>query len=93
VYAGLTVRANYRYHWQSAPGFFTIAADPLNEGFRTSDSDLGPFHAQTLGGAILLDLPLARRARDLHLDIGYERYWRSDNLKVHVTTCALGFRF
>jgi hypothetical protein len=93
VHAGLTVRANYRLHWQSAPGFFTIASDPAATGFRTADSDLGRFHAQTFGGALLLDLPLARRARDLHVDIGYERYVRSDNLRVDLTTCALGFRF
>jgi hypothetical protein len=91
--AGLTLRANYRIHWQSAPGFFTIAGDPAGLGFRTSDSDLGRLHAQTFGGALLLDLPLARRARDLHFDIGYERYLRSDNLRVDVTTCAVGFRF
>jgi len=91
--AGLTLRANYRIHWQSAPGFFTIAGDPAGLGFRTSDSDLGRLHAQTFGGALLLDLPLARRARDLHVDIGYERYLRSDNLRVDVTTCAVGFRF
>jgi hypothetical protein len=91
--AGLTVRANYRFHWQSAPGFFTIAGDPTAAGFRTSDSDLGRLHAQTFGGALLLDLPLPRRVRDLHVDIGYERYVRSDNLRVDITTCALGFRF
>ena len=93
VWSGLTLRATYRYHRQNAPGFFTISADPLAGGFRTADSDLGRLHAQTFGGAALLDLPLARRARDLHVDIGYERYVRSDNLKVDVTTCALGFRF
>jgi hypothetical protein len=93
LYAGLTVRANYRYHWQSAPGFFTIAGDPLATGFRTSDSDLGRLHAQTLGGAVVLDLPLVRRVRELHVDIGYERYLRSDNLRVDITTCALGFGF
>jgi hypothetical protein len=93
LYRGLVVRANYRFHWQTAPGFFTIAADPAATGFRTSDSDLGQFHAQTVGGAILLDLPVARRAQDLHVDIGFERYVRSDNLRVDVTTCALGFRF
>ena len=93
IHAGLTVRASYRFHWQSAPGFFTILPDPQATGFRTSDSDLGPLHAQTFGGAVLLDLPLARRVRDLHVDIGYERYVRSDNLKVDVTTCALGLRF
>jgi hypothetical protein len=93
LYAGLVVRANYRYHHQTAPDFFTIAADPLATGFRTSDSDLGPFHAQTLGGRLLLDLPMAHRAHELHVDIGYERYVRSDNLRVDIATCGLGFLF
>jgi hypothetical protein len=90
---GLTVRANYRFHWQSSPGFFTTAADPAAPGYRTSDSDLDHLHAQTFGGAVLLDLPLAHRVRDLHVDLGYEHYVRSNNLTVDVTTCALGFRF
>jgi Protein of unknown function (DUF3570) len=93
IVGGLYVRANYRFHWQSAPSFFTILADPATPGFRTADSDLGRLHAQTIGGAVLVDLPLARRVRDLHADFGYERYLRSDSLTVHVTTCALGFRF
>jgi hypothetical protein len=93
VYGGLTVRATYRLHVQSAPGFFTIAADPFVGGYRTADSDLGKFHAQTFGGAVLYDVPLTRRAQALHVDVGYERYVRSDNLRVDVTTCAVGFRF
>ena len=93
IAGGLAVRGNYRYHWQSAPPFFTILADATAPGFRTADSDLARLHAQTVGGAVLVDLPLARRVRDLHADFGYERYFRSDNLIVHVTTCAVGFRF
>jgi hypothetical protein len=93
VFPGLTLRANYRYHWQSAPSFFTIAADPTSTSFRTSDSDLAALHAQTWGGAAIIDLPLVRGARDLHLDLGYERYVRSNDLTVLVTTCALGFTF
>jgi hypothetical protein len=89
----VTVRANYRYHHQNAPGFFTIAADPKGTGFRTSDSDLDRLHAQTLGGLASLDLPFTTRVRDLHVDFGYERYVRSNDLTVHLTTCALGFRF
>lgn len=93
VWPGVLLRANYRYHRQTAPGFFTIAADPTATGFRTSDSDLGAFHAQTIGGAVVLDLPVLRGTRDLHLDLGYARYARSDKLTVLVTTCAVGFRF
>jgi hypothetical protein len=90
---GLHVRANYRAHWQAAPRFFTTSADPMAPGFRTADSDLGRFVAQTVGAAASLDLPLSHRLQDLHLDIGYERYLRSDHLEVDITTCGLGFRF
>jgi hypothetical protein len=93
LYPGVVLRGSYRFHVQNAPGFFTIAADPMASGFRTSDSDLGPFHAQTFGGAVIVDLPVAHQAHDLHVDIGYERYVRSDNLRVDLTTCGLGFRF
>jgi hypothetical protein len=89
----LHLRGTYRYHWQSAPAFFTIAGNPTATGYRTSDSDLGRLHAQTFGGAASVDLPLARKVQDLHLDIGYERYVRSDHLTADITTCALGFRF
>jgi hypothetical protein len=89
----VTLRANYRYHHQNAPGFFTILADPKGMGYRTADSDLERLHAQTLGGLASLDLPLTTRVRDLHVDFGYERYVRSNDLTVHLTTCALGFRF
>ena len=41
----------------------------------------------------MVDLPVAHHAHDLHVDIGYERYVRSDNLRVDVSTCGLGFRF
>jgi len=93
IYPGVVLRGSYRFHVQNAPGFFTISADPMASGFRTSDSDLGPFHAQTFGGAVIVDLPVARREHDLHVDIGYERYVRSDNLRVDITTCGLGVRF
>jgi hypothetical protein len=93
IFPGFLVRANYRYHWQNAPGFFTIAADPASLAFRTSDSDLGAFHAQTIGGAVSVDLPLLPRVRDVHVDFGYERYQRSDGLYIQLTTCAFGLRF
>jgi hypothetical protein len=93
ITSGVVLRGSYRFHVQNAPGFFTTSADPMTSGFRTSDSDLGPFHAQTFGGAVIVDLPVAHHAHDLHVDIGYERYVRSDTLRVDITTCGLGFRF
>jgi hypothetical protein len=92
----VTVRGNYRYHHQNAPGFFTIAAAPTATGYQTSDSDLDRLYAQTFGGLASIDLPVTSHVayvRDLHLDFGYERYVRSNDLTVHLTTCALGFRF
>jgi hypothetical protein len=87
------LRATYRYHHQTGVSFFTTSADPAAPGFRTSDSDLETLHAQTFGGMASIDVPLARRVHDLHVDLGYERYVRSNDLTVHLTTCALGFRF
>ena len=91
----LHFRANYRYHRQTAVEFFTIAADPLAPGPRTSDSDLSAFTATTLGIAVAASLPpiALGSLRDIHLDLGYERYVRSNNLDVDITTCGLGFSF
>ncbi|HVZ75630.1 MAG TPA: DUF3570 domain-containing protein [Polyangia bacterium] len=93
LFGGVYVRGNYRYHHQNAPSFYTIAADPMATGNRTADSDLAALHAQTIGGMVGADLPVIARVRDVHVDIGYERYVRSNDLTVHLTTCALGFRF
>ncbi len=89
----LTVRASYRWHRQSAARYFAKRTDPAEDGFRTADSDLAGLVAQTVGGALALDLPYVARGRDLHIDIGYEHYFRSNHLAVDVTTCGLGFRF
>jgi hypothetical protein len=89
----LYLRASYRVHRQQAVRFFTAAGDPSATGWRTGDSDLDAFVAQTFGGAIVIDVDHVRAPRDLHVDIGYERYVRTNNLHVDVTTCGLGFRF
>jgi Protein of unknown function (DUF3570) len=94
----LRLSANYRWHWQSQVSFFTTSAGADDE-FRTADSDLDHFVAQTVGGAVLVDLPLPQWSawgtglRDLHLDIGFERYFRSTGLTANITTCGVGFRF
>jgi Protein of unknown function (DUF3570) len=90
----LHVRATYRFHHQSATRYFTRAGDPNDAaGYRTADSDLDAFDATTVGGAISLDWPLTRWGQDVHADIGYERYSRSNGLRVDIGTCALGIRF
>ena len=90
---GLYVRGVYRVHWQSAVRFFTTGADPADPGERTADSDLARFVAQTVGGAASFDVGPSRFARNAHVDVGYERYFRSNGLTVDITTCGLGFTF
>jgi len=84
-------RVNYRFHTQSAPGFFTTRAAP---GFAraTADSDLASFDAHAVGFKIAAEVPL-RSARALRFDLGAERYFRSNDLRVSVVSCALGILF
>jgi hypothetical protein len=89
----LYLRGTYRAHLQSAPSFWTLDAPPGDEVIRTADSDLAAFSAHTFGVLAAVDLPPSRRLRDLHLDVGYERYQRSNDLRVNIYTCSLGFRF
>lgn len=86
------LRVNYRVHNQTAPYFWTSSAS-TNAIYRTADSDLGAFTAQTLGVLAAVDLPFLRRVRSLHLDVGYERYFRTNDLRVNIYTCALGLLF
>jgi hypothetical protein len=65
-----------------APGF-TLA---------TADSDLATFDAQTVGFKVAADVPV-RFARGLRFDLGGERYFRSNDLRVNVFSCALGLLF
>jgi hypothetical protein len=86
------LRFNYRFHDQSAPYFWTTNASPTAT-YRSADSDLGAFYAQTIGGLFAVDMRFVRRVRDLHFDFGYERYFRSNDLVANIYTCAAGFRF
>jgi hypothetical protein len=87
----LYVRGNYRFHWQSGVDFYTELAE--GPGLRTADSDLAHFTAQTLGFLVAADVRFVKRLRDLHLDFGYERYFRSNSLTANIYTCSAGFRF
>ncbi len=88
----LYLSALYRFHTQKGAGFFTVLAEP-DQGHRTADSDLAPLDSHTIGGKIVLDVPLAAEIRVLHFDIGYERYFRTNDLHMNVITCATGYRF
>jgi hypothetical protein len=88
----LWLRANYRLYQQNGVSFFTtVARDATSR--RTADSDLAPFWAHTVGGAVGADVRAWKRLRQLHADVGYERYWRTNDLTVDIITCALGFVF
>jgi hypothetical protein len=92
----LYVGAHYRYHTQTGAYFFTTLASP-DGSLRVADSDLAPFDAQTLGGKIVIDTPGAGPSVDgiraLHFEVGYDRYFRSNDLQINVVTCATGYRF
>jgi hypothetical protein len=85
------LRANYRFHHQSSPFFWSSRADP-SQPYRTADSDLAYFDAQTIGALAAIDLPM-RRLQGLHAEFGYERYFRTNGLTANIYTCSLGFRF
>lgn len=87
----LYVRGTYRAHLQKGVDFFTELA-PISRAFRTADSDLTGFVAHTFGGKIALDLPV-RKLKNFGLDFAYERYVRSNDLRVNIYSCSLGFQF
>lgn len=85
------VRLNYRYHTQTGASFFTTLGTP-GAKLMTADSDLAPFQAQTIGVKGVMDLP-TRFARNMHLDVAVERYWRSNDLRISVYSCGFGLMF
>jgi hypothetical protein len=87
----LYLRARYRYHHQEGASFY--ADHPLPTAFlRTSDSDLAPLSAHTVGGRVVCDLPVGRTGSMLRLELGYERYFRSNDLDIDIYTAAVGLR-
>jgi hypothetical protein len=85
------LRLNYRYYTQAGARFFTTLATP---GFKlaTSDSDLAPFDAHTIGVKGSVDIP-TRFAQNLHADASVERYFRSNDLRVSVYSFGFGLLF
>jgi hypothetical protein len=88
----LYVGGLYRFHTQTGARFFTTLASP-GASLRVADSDLAPLDSQTIGGKIVTDFPLVGDVRALHLELGYERYVRTNDLQINVVTWATGFRF
>jgi hypothetical protein len=88
VYVG----ALYRYHTQSGVSFFTTRAPPDLQ-LRTADSDLAPLGSQTVGGKIVIDMPIDAQVRVLHFEVGYEYYFRTNDLSMNIVTCSTGYHF
>jgi hypothetical protein len=88
----LYVGGLYRFHTQTGASFFTTLA-PVDTPLRVADSDLAPLDSHTVGGRIVADFPLAGELRALHFELGYERYFRTNDLQMNIWTWATGFRF
>jgi hypothetical protein len=89
----LYVGVGYRHHTQTGASFFTTRAPPTAT-FRTADSDLDTLGSQSVSGRIALDVPLLPPGpKTLHVDVGVERYWRTNDLQTNVLTCSTGFLF
>jgi len=67
---------------------------------KTVYPDLAEFWAHTFGMKAALDLPpslwsalTSMRLRNLHIDLAFERYFRSNDLRVSIYSCGLGLSF
>lgn len=88
----LYVGALYRFHTQTGAFFFTTLA-PDDGTLRVADSDSAPLDSSTVGGRVVLDLPMSGEIRALHLELACERYVRTNDLQMNIVSWATGFRF
>jgi hypothetical protein len=88
----LYVGALYRFYTQTGADFFTTLAAPTLP-MRTADSDLAPLDSHTIGGKVVIDMAVGNSLRALHFEVGYQRYFRTNDLQMNVVTCATGYRF
>jgi hypothetical protein len=89
----LYVGALYRFHTQTNPPFFTTLAAP-DTPLRTADSDLAALQSHTVGGKVVGDVPIRGGAvKKLHYEVEYDRYWRTNDLRIDIVTCSVGLHF
>ena len=93
----LYVGGLYRFHTQTGTTFFTTRASPTAL-LRVADSDLAPLDSHTIGGKVVADFPLMRQGQSwqiesLHFEVGYERYFRTNDLQMNIVTWEAGFHF
>lgn len=94
----LYVRANYRFHYQSGVDFFTTSIRPTSFDLGspvTADSDLGGFTAHEIGAKLVVYLrpPNSAKGGPQSLDLGYRRYFRSNDLRVDVISIGYQGQF
>jgi hypothetical protein len=85
------LRLGYRFHRQSGADFYRTRVSP-DFTLATADSDLARLDAHTFGVKGSLDLPV-HFAKKIHADVAVERYFRTNDLRVSVYSCGLGFLF
>ena len=88
----LYVGALYRFHTQTSPRFFTTRA-PVDAPLRVADSDLARLDSHTIGAKLVGDTWVSGMAQALHYEVGYDRYFRTNDLRIDVFTCSLGLVF
>ncbi len=81
------IRASYRVHRQNAVFFWTPSI--TLPGFsadapRTADSDLAELWAHEVGGKAFIYIDPPGQFQTQSLDLGYNYYWRTNDLRVHV---------
>lgn len=90
------VRVTYRNHLQTGVSFYTVGTrTEIPEDMPlTADSDLAPFSAHQFGMAAVIYLVGPRSLRGTQaLDIGYNRYQRSNDLRVNVFSIGYARHF
>jgi hypothetical protein len=86
------VTAMYRRHHQRGASFFVTHLPDATDALRTADSDLDTFVSQSVGCEARVHYPW-NGLRDVELSMGYERYFRSNDLDVNIYQWTTGFRF
>jgi hypothetical protein len=87
------LRVSYRRDLQRGAHFFSRAAPPDEGLWRTADSDLAAFTGETFGLMGALDLDFVPGLENLHLDLGYDYYVRSNDLQASMYTCSFALVF
>ena len=90
------ISAHYRAHHQTAVYFWTTNLGLTEVDFdapRTSDSDLARFWAHEWGAKMLFHLTPPGRAHQHDIDVYFNRYTRTNNLSVNISSIGYGYTF